>query len=163
MRSLVTSVLFSSLTAAAAPASAAGDAAAGHALAQRWCASCHIVDRTGQGRDTAPPFPAVANRNPEDRGWLRAWLTAPHPPMPNFNLSRQQIDDGIAYLRQFVVVSAGSRSTLVLTAHTVIDGATIAEQAAARAAVNRLTWTLGPRRRSGSCMAGHQAIVGDVD
>ena len=98
MRLLLASFLLSSLAVAAAPALAAGDAAAGHALAQRWCASCHIVDRAGQGRDTAPPFPAIAKRNPEDRGWLRAWLTAPHPPMPNFNLSRQQIDDVIAYL-----------------------------------------------------------------
>jgi mono/diheme cytochrome c family protein len=29
---------------------------------------------------------------------VRAWLADPHPPMPNFNLSRQQIDDIVAYL-----------------------------------------------------------------
>lgn len=81
-----------------APALAAGDADAGHQLAQQWCTGCHIVDSASQGPDTAPPFPAVARRTPGDHGWVRAWLGAPHPPMPNFNLSRRQIDDIVAYL-----------------------------------------------------------------
>lgn len=80
------------------PALAAGDVAAGQELARRWCAGCHVIDRSRQGSDAAPPFVAIARQNPETRGWLRAWLTAPHPPMPNFNLSRRQIDDIIAYL-----------------------------------------------------------------
>lgn len=80
------------------PAAAAGDAQAGHDLAQRWCTSCHIVDRSGRGPDTGPPFPTIAMRNKEDRSWVRAWLADPHPPMPNFNLSQPQIDDLVAYL-----------------------------------------------------------------
>ncbi len=95
------SVLFALLSgglAAAAPAFAAGNAQAGHTLAQVWCSSCHMVDLSGQGRDTAPPFPEIAKRKTADRAWLRAWLVSPHPPMPNFNLSRQQIDDIVAYL-----------------------------------------------------------------
>jgi mono/diheme cytochrome c family protein len=79
-------------------ARAAGDAQAGLELAQRWCTGCHIVDRSGRGPDTAPPFVAIARQSPNDRGWLRAWIAAPHPPMPNFNLNRRQIDDVIAYL-----------------------------------------------------------------
>jgi cytochrome c len=82
----------------AATARAAGDAEAGKELALRWCNSCHIVDQSGRGPDTAPPFPILARRSPNDRTWLRAWLTDPHPPMPNFNLSREQIDDVVAYL-----------------------------------------------------------------
>lgn len=82
---------------ALAPAMAA-DARAGRDLAQRWCSGCHVVDPAGRGPDTAPPFPIIAQRNPGNRGWLRAWLTAPHPPMPNLNLNRQQIDDVAAYL-----------------------------------------------------------------
>jgi mono/diheme cytochrome c family protein len=78
-------------------ARAAGDAEAGHKLAQLWCTSCHIVDDSRQGADTAPPFPSIAQRH-LDRAWIRAWITAPHPPMPNLNLSRQQIDDVVAYL-----------------------------------------------------------------
>lgn len=82
---------------------AGGDADAGKVLAQSWCVSCHIVDRSGTGADTAPPFPAIAQRSPNDRAWLRAWLAEPHPPMPNFNLSRQQIDDVVAYLDSLAV------------------------------------------------------------
>jgi mono/diheme cytochrome c family protein len=81
---------------AASPVSAAGDARAGHELATLWCTSCHIVDDSGHGSDAAPPFSNVAGR--KGNRWLRAWLAAPHPPMPNFNLSRQQIDDIVAYL-----------------------------------------------------------------
>ncbi|HEX7970589.1 MAG TPA: c-type cytochrome [Stellaceae bacterium] len=91
-------LLFSGLAAIATPASAAGNAQAGHALAQVWCSSCHMVDTSGQGRDTAPPFADIAKRRTADRAWLRAWLISPHPPMPNFNLSRQEIDDIVAYL-----------------------------------------------------------------
>lgn len=81
----------------AAAAQAAGDAEAGHKLAQVWCTSCHIVDDAPQGADTAPPFPTIAQRH-QDRAWIRAWLASPHPPMPNLNLSRQQIDNVVAYL-----------------------------------------------------------------
>jgi cytochrome c len=90
------------LALAAAPAaSAAGDAAAGQALAQRWCTGCHVIDRSGHGPDIAPPFPAIAHRHHNDEHWLRAWLAEPHPPMPNLNLSRAEIDDLVAYLQSF--------------------------------------------------------------
>lgn len=85
-----------------APARAAGDAAAGKALAQIWCSGCHIVDPTGGatkgGADSAPPFAEIAHRYGADHVWLHAWLTAPHPPMPNLTLSRAEMDDVIAYL-----------------------------------------------------------------
>ncbi len=84
-----------------APAANAADAQAGHDLAQRWCTSCHIIDRSGQGPDTAPPFAVIAQRNPRNSGWIRAWLADPHPPMPNFNLGGPQIDDLVAYLQSF--------------------------------------------------------------
>ena len=79
-------------------AQAAGNAQAGHSLARLWCSSCHIVDESGEGRDTAPPFATIANSRHADDRWLRGWLIQPHPPMPNFNLSRQEIDDITAYL-----------------------------------------------------------------
>lgn len=78
-------------------ASAAGEAEAGWQLARRWCAGCHVVDMAGYGTDSAPAFATVA-RDRTDRRWVRAWLEAPHPPMPNMNLSRGEIDDVIAYL-----------------------------------------------------------------
>ncbi len=82
----------------ASPAFAAGDAEAGHQLARLWCVSCHIVDRAGEGRDAAPPFTTIAAAHKRDHGWLRAWLTAPHPPMPDLHLTRQEIEDVIGYL-----------------------------------------------------------------
>lgn len=77
---------------------AAGDAARGEALARVWCANCHTVEGTGTGRDTAPPLTDIAKRGAPDQFQARAFLASPHPPMPNFDLARQQIDDIVAYL-----------------------------------------------------------------
>jgi mono/diheme cytochrome c family protein len=93
---IIAAAAFAALGAPAA--GAAGDATAGHALAVRWCTSCHVVDDKGTGSDAAPPFRAIARAHAGDRKWLHAWLSAPHPSMPNFDLARQQIDDIVAYL-----------------------------------------------------------------
>lgn len=79
-------------------AAVAGDAAAGAAMAQQWCSGCHVVDGARRGSDTAPSFDAIARRTRSDKDWVRAWLIQPHPPMPNLNLTRQEIDDIVAYL-----------------------------------------------------------------
>jgi len=81
-------------------ASATGEAEAGWQLARQWCAGCHVIDMAGHGTDSAPAFATVA-RERTDRRWVRAWLESPHPPMPNMNLSRGEIDDVIAYLDTF--------------------------------------------------------------
>ena len=83
---------------ASPPVALAGNADAGAQLARQWCTSCHLVDDSMQGPDTAPPFPTIARRRAQNETWVRAWLMAPHPPMPNLNLSRQEIDDIVAYL-----------------------------------------------------------------
>jgi mono/diheme cytochrome c family protein len=77
---------------------AAGDAARGEALARIWCANCHIVDGNASGRDSAPSLPEIAKRGAPNQLRARAFLAAPHPPMPNFDLARPQIDDIVAYL-----------------------------------------------------------------
>ena len=77
---------------------AAGDPQIGHDLARRWCSGCHLVDSTTNGADAAPPFAAIAAKNAGDETALRGWLADPHPPMPNLDLSRVEIDDIIAYL-----------------------------------------------------------------
>lgn len=64
-----------------------GDAVLGRALAERWCTSCHTAG--SRGSDVAPPLAQL----------LRGWLAVPHPPMRGIELSRQQIEDIIAYLR----------------------------------------------------------------
>ena len=80
-------------------ASAEGSAEAGRRLAQRWCASCHQVEPGAPAKDIAPPFASLGVQRGKDPGWIRAWLANPHPPMQGINLSRQQIDDVVAYLQ----------------------------------------------------------------
>jgi mono/diheme cytochrome c family protein len=65
------------------------DPAAGERLAVRWCSSCHLV-RPSQAQAYAdvPSFLAIA-RMPDFRAErVAAFLTSPHPNMPNYSLSR---------------------------------------------------------------------------
>jgi mono/diheme cytochrome c family protein len=82
-----------------APAHAAGDMDAGRQLVETSCSSCHLVGSTGSGSDVAPSFARIAKAKKGDPSWTRAWLMDPHPPMKGINLTRQQIDDVVAYLR----------------------------------------------------------------
>jgi len=80
-------------------AEAAGNAENGLRLARQWCTSCHVVslgDPRGPVTDAAPAFPSLRTRSEDE---LRAFLVSPHPPMPNFNLPREQIEDLIAHIR----------------------------------------------------------------
>ena len=77
----------------------AADAGNGLILAQRWCASCHIVAPDQQrGSTDVPPFSAVAEKYAET-GPLTAFLMAPYPRMPAMALSREEIADLVAYIR----------------------------------------------------------------
>ena len=80
-------------------AAQASEAREGYDLARQWCTSCHIIAPGQAGSDAAPPFSSIANRAAFSEDGLRAWLADPHPPMPNLNLSRHEIDRVIAYLR----------------------------------------------------------------
>lgn len=77
-----------------------GDAAAGLRLASAWCANCHRVGPAGPGptTDAAPAFAAVMAMPSTTRMSLAAFLQTPHPRMPNYQLSRDELDDVIAYL-----------------------------------------------------------------
>ena len=87
----------------AVPARAAdtGDAGFGKLLAQTWCSSCHAISGAQRrSSDTAPPFALlVAGPQGLSDAHLRGWLHDPHPPMQGITLSRQQVDDIVAYLR----------------------------------------------------------------
>ena len=83
---------------AAVPARAQGDPEVGRELAQRWCTSCHVVDYEGHGADAGPALPALLGDGQRTADEIRGWLAAPHPPMPDFDLSRQEIEDIVAYL-----------------------------------------------------------------
>ena len=80
------------------PALAQGDPEAGRELVRRWCTTCHVVDLEGTGTDAGPALPALLAGKQRSADEIRGWLADPHPPMPNLNLSRQEIDDILAYL-----------------------------------------------------------------
>ncbi len=85
---------------AASSVNAAENAAAGKALAERWCASCHLVSPDQKSATTeAPPFTTIAKRPEEQIEALDTFLTAPHPPMPPVSLTRQEIRDVVAYIK----------------------------------------------------------------
>jgi len=83
-----------------APAWSAGNPEQGRRLAERWCASCHLVG-PGQHQASADvlTFASIAGREDLSESLLAAFLMAPHPPMPNMAQSRQEIADVLAYIR----------------------------------------------------------------
>jgi len=84
--------------AASSPGAFADDAAKGEIIARRWCAACHVVaaDQALANSD-APTFASIARRR-EGSKKLKAFLTDPHPKMPDMNLSRSEIADIVAYI-----------------------------------------------------------------
>ena len=82
----------------APPALARGDVEHGAVVAKRWCKDCHVVsaDQTSAKVD-APPFADVARRLDDEQ--LKAFLTDPHPRMPDMSLSRKEIEDIVSYIR----------------------------------------------------------------
>ena len=77
----------------------AGDGKQGEQLAKQWCTSCHLTGADqASGGDAAPPFSLIAETAADRSDDLSAWLADPHPPMPNFNWTRREIDDLLAYI-----------------------------------------------------------------
>ena len=66
------------------------------ASGSRASGACRAISSHGATTNAAPPFPSLRTRSEDE---LRAFLIAPHPPMPNFNLPREQIDDFVAHIR----------------------------------------------------------------
>jgi mono/diheme cytochrome c family protein len=98
MKRLVAALL--SISIFAAPGAAwAASAANGKTLAERWCATCHIVSPVQQrGTTQAPPFSEVARKEHIDAPMLALFLLLPHPKMPDMSLSRSEAADLAAYI-----------------------------------------------------------------
>ena len=75
-----------------------GDPAQGRALVHQWCVACHVVDHAGRGADAGPPLPALLEDHLRTPDEIRGWLASPHPAMPDLVLTRQEIEDVVAYL-----------------------------------------------------------------
>ena len=83
----------------AMPAKAGGDVVRGASIAKRWCVNCHVVSADQKSAKVdVPTFADIARRRPDDHA-LSNFLLDPHPPMPNLSLTRQEIDDVVAYIR----------------------------------------------------------------
>ncbi len=71
----------------------------GAVLAQRWCATCHIVSHTqSKGGDGTPSFREIADRADFSVEKLVFFLLYPHPMMPGMSLSRDEARDLAAYI-----------------------------------------------------------------
>ena len=87
------------LLAQSAQLALAADADNGGRLAQRWCASCHVVaPDQRQTTGEAPPFSTIAKMPQFDAGKIAFFLLEPHPKMPNMGLSRNEAADLAAYI-----------------------------------------------------------------
>lgn len=66
----------------------------GERLAQRWCASCHVVGaQQTRAASDAPPFSAIAARENYSGALIALYLLNPHPRMPDMNLTRAEAAD----------------------------------------------------------------------
>ncbi|MCL2453658.1 MAG: cytochrome c [Alphaproteobacteria bacterium] len=76
----------------------AGNAEKGEIIGRRWCAACHLVapDQTKANSDV-PSFATIAHKVKSSQA-LNAFLTDPHPKMPDMNLTRDEIEDLVAYI-----------------------------------------------------------------
>jgi mono/diheme cytochrome c family protein len=93
----VTIAMVLTLIGGAAAAAPPGSPEAGQELARTWCGNCHTLPGATRASDQVPPLAAaVAGRSADQ---LSAFLARPHPPMPPLQLSRPEIADLVAYLR----------------------------------------------------------------
>ncbi len=87
------------------------DAGRGKAVAERLCASCHLMPQRSTTRAPVgiPSFDEIANKPKQTAGRIRAILIKPHTPMPNISLTRMEIEDIISYLDRLRKPSSGKR------------------------------------------------------
>jgi mono/diheme cytochrome c family protein len=92
-------LLFSLFTVLLTPsARAAGDPVVGKEIATTWCSACHHMDDAVTAADGARPFAAMARDPKATADRLRAFLVKPHGEMPELHLTRQEIENLVAYI-----------------------------------------------------------------
>ncbi len=72
----------------------------GLAFAQKFCSNCHLVEGGGSATVQAgiPSLRGLANKPGQNGERIRNVLINPHPPMPDMQVSQQEILDVLAYL-----------------------------------------------------------------
>lgn len=72
----------------------------GNKIARTLCTSCHLIGEPANAPvpSDVPTFASIANRPGQTADHISTWLTRPHPPMPNLNLTRMEIRDLTGYI-----------------------------------------------------------------
>jgi len=98
MHSLSIAVFSFALATSGSASAMVADAQQGEKIARRWCAACHVVanDQKQASADVAPFADAARHKTNAE---LAAFLTDPHPKMPDMSLTREEIGDLVAYMR----------------------------------------------------------------
>jgi mono/diheme cytochrome c family protein len=71
----------------------------GRRLTEHWCSECHPIEAGNPPFLLyAPSFRDVANDPSTTEASLVAFLTTPHPPMPDYRLTPEQISDIVTFI-----------------------------------------------------------------
>jgi len=100
MRALVTIACFCLVSLPAIAQQLPGNPAAGRSVAQRACAQCHVIGQSERQAavNGVPTFVGLARDRSMTTARLQGFMQAPHPPMPDLALTRQEINDVTAYI-----------------------------------------------------------------
>ncbi len=78
-----------------------GDIANGQALAKRLCSNCHVVGDEAAAQTISadvPSFKSIANLPEQSPERIAGRIVVPHPPMPQIDVTRNEIRDLAAYI-----------------------------------------------------------------
>ena len=77
------------------------DAKTGKKIAEKLCVSCHIVGQEAAGATVpadVPSFARIASVPGQTAQSIAGAIVVPHPPMPQIQLTREEIGDIAAYI-----------------------------------------------------------------
>jgi cytochrome c len=77
------------------------DAKTGKKIAEKLCVGCHIIGAQAAGATVpadVPSFARIANKPGQTAASIAGAIVVPHPPMPQTNLTREEIGDVAAYI-----------------------------------------------------------------
>ena len=82
------------------PESKLPDIENGKNVARKLCTTCHLIGEPASAPmpTDVPTFASIAQRPGQTADHISTWLTRPHPPMPNLNLTRLEIRDLTGYI-----------------------------------------------------------------
>lgn len=89
------------LSAGTAAAQVHPDAKTGKKVAEKLCVGCHIVGAQAAGATVpadVPSFARIANKPGQTAQAIAGAIVVPHPPMPQIQLTREEIGDVAAYI-----------------------------------------------------------------